>query len=292
LAALYPDDELTYRNLANVLLMTGRLRESADLFEKASELRLRAAVEADPRSAKGFNDLGALMVQTGRAEEAAAQFEKAVELKPDFAEARANLGGALAKLGRLDEALVQLRQAIASDAAYAPAHFTLGLVLSQRGDKPGAIGEWRSALDLDPKYAEAHASLGDALYAQGRGAEALAEWRAAIELQPKDASTLRQAAWVLATSPDPAIRNGADALAFAVRAVELTGGKDARALDALAAAYAEKEQFADAALTARRAQLLAVQQNQSALAADISARVYLYEAARPFRDRDVSAPRP
>jgi hypothetical protein len=38
--------------------------------------------------------------------------------------------------------------------------------------------------------------------------------------------------------------------------------------------------------------LLAVQQNQSALAADIAARVYLYEAARPFRDRDVSAPRP
>jgi tetratricopeptide (TPR) repeat protein len=283
---LSPDDEAAHRNLGTVLLMTGRPEESAAHSRKASEIKLRAAIEADPASAPGYNDLGALLVQTGRVEEAVAPFEKAAALKPDFAAARANLGGALARLGKLDEALVQLRQALATDAAYAPAHYNLGLVLSQRGDVEGAIREWRSALSLDPKYAEAHISLGDALDTQGRTAEALAHWREGLQLQPNDPPALRRVAWVLATSPDAALRDGAEALAFAVRALELSGGKDAQALDALAAAYAEKGQFANATLTARRAQARAAQQNQPALARDIAARLALYEAGQPFRDRD------
>jgi tetratricopeptide (TPR) repeat protein len=282
---LSPDDEAAHRSLGAVLLMTGHGVESAAHFQKASEIKLRAATDANPSSARAFNDLGVLLVGMGRVEEAVAQFEKAAELKPDFAAARANLGGALAKLGRLDEALVQLRQALASDTGYAPAHYNLGLVLSRRGDAQGAIREWRSAIDLDPKYAEAHVSLGDALDAQGRTAEALAHWRDGLQLQPNDPPALRRVAWVLATSPDAAIRDGAEAVAFAVRALELSGGKDAQALDTLAAAYAEKGQFADAALTARRAQARAAQENQPALAHDIGVRVALYEAGQPFRER-------
>jgi tetratricopeptide (TPR) repeat protein len=254
-------------------------------FRKASELKLRAAVEADPTSARGFNDLGVLLMQTGRVEEAVAQFQKATALTADFTAARSNLGGALAKLGRLDEALRELRKALELDGRYAPAHYNLGLVLSRREDVEGAIREWRSALELDPKYAEAHHSLGDALYAQGRTAEALTHWSDAIQLQPSDFAALGRVAWVLATSPDATIRNGGEALALAVRAVEISGGKDARLLDTLAAAYAEKGQFANAVATARRAQALAAQQNEAALSDAIGSRIAWYEADRPFREK-------
>jgi tetratricopeptide (TPR) repeat protein len=281
---LSPGDAVAQRNLGTVLLMTDHPEESAALLRKASESRLRAALEADPSSARGFNDLGVLLAGMGREEEAVAQFEKAAALKPDFAAARANLGGALVRLGRLDEALVQLRQALESNAGYAPAHYSLGLVLSRRGDALGAIREWRIALDLDPKNAETHASLGDALCAQGQTAEALAHWRDTIRLQPNHAPALRRAAWVLATSPDAAIRNGGAALAFAVRAVELAGEKDARLLDTLAAAYAEQGQFADAVLTARRALAQAAQESRPALADEIRLRIAMYEANRPFRE--------
>jgi tetratricopeptide (TPR) repeat protein len=279
------DDEQAHRNLGTVLLMTGQREESGVHFRKASELKLRAAVEADPSSARGFNDLGVVLMQTGRVEEAVAQFEKAAALNADFAAARSNLGAALVRLGRLDEAFRELRKALELDARYAPAHYNLGLVLSRRDDAEGAIREWRSALELDPKYAEAHHSLGDALYAQGRTAEALARWRDAVQLQTSDFAALGRVAWVLATSPDATIRNGGEALGFAVRAVELSGGKDARMLDTLAAAYAEKGQFTNAVLTARRAQALAAQQNQAALAEAIGTRIALYDADRPFRER-------
>jgi tetratricopeptide (TPR) repeat protein len=288
---LSPADEAAHRNLGTVLLMTGHREESAAHFRTASELKLRATLQADPTSAAGFNDLGVLLVQTGRVEESVAQFEKAAGLKPDFAAARANLGGALVKLGRLDEALVQLRQALLSDPANAPAHYNLGLALSQRGDAPGAIREWRNTLELDPKYAAAHDRLGDAFYAQGRTAEALAHWRDSIQLLPNNAPTLRRAAWVLATSPDAAILNGVEALAFAVRAVEISGGNDARLLDTLAAAYAEKGQYANAALTARRARARASQEKQPALADEIAIRIALYESGQPFRDREAAADR-
>jgi tetratricopeptide (TPR) repeat protein len=282
---LKPDDEVAHRSLGSLLLMTGHREESAVHFRKASEIKLRAAVEADPASARGFNDLGVLLAQMGRVEEAVAQFEKAATLKPDYAAALANLGGALVKLGRLDEALLQLTKALASDAKYAPAHYSLGLLLSQRQDAQGAIREWQCALELDPKYVDVHDRLGDTLYAQGRTGEALTHWRDSIQLQPNNATTLRRAAWALATSPDATIRNGDEALRLAVRAIEVSGGNDARMLDTLAAAYAEKGRFGDAAPTARRALARAEQENQPALAADIRIRIALYEADQAFRDR-------
>src|ERR1019366_9448978 len=146
--------------------------------------------------------------------------------------------------------------------------------------------------ELDPKYAAAHTDLADALYAQGQAQEAVAEWREGIGIEPRNAQARQRLAWALATWPEASVRNGGDAVAFAVRAVELAGGGDARMLDTLAAAYAEKGQFADAALTARRALVRAAQENQPALANDIRIRIALYEADQPFRDRDVSAARP
>ncbi len=139
------------------------------------------------------------------------------------------------------------------DAGYAPAYYNLGLVLTSRRETEEAIGQWRKAMEINPKYAEAHASLGHALYARGRIAEALAHWRDALRLQPNDLPTLQRAARVLATCPEASIRNGSEAVALAVRAVQLSGGKDPAILDTLAAAYAEAGRFAEAVLTERRA---------------------------------------
>jgi tetratricopeptide (TPR) repeat protein len=50
-------------------------------------------------------------------------------------------------------------------------------------------------------------------------------------------------AWLLATCKDHRLRNGADAVAFAERAVDGTGRKNSSSLVTLAAAYAETGQF-------------------------------------------------
>jgi tetratricopeptide (TPR) repeat protein len=284
--ALTPDDEFAHRNLGTVLLMIGRREESSAHLRKANEIKLRAAVEADPQSARWFYELGEVLAQSGRAGEAAEQFRQAVELKPDFAAARVSLGQALANAGRTDEALAELRQALDRNPGSAPAHYALGQVLSRQGDAPSAIVEWRRALALDPQNAEVHGALGDALQAQHRTAEALAEWRAVIEQRPNDAETLRKASWVLSTSPDAAIRNGEEAMAFAVRAMQLSSRKDARLLDTLAAAYAERGDFDYAEYVERQALFAAGLVDDPALKDQIQARRALYLSHQPFRDRD------
>jgi len=95
---------------------------------------------------------------------------------------------------------------------------------------------------------------------------------------------LAETAWLLATSPDAAVRNGADAVAYAQRAVELSKGNEPAILGTLAAAYAEAGQFSEAVQTARRAAALALQQNKRPMAESINATIRLYEANTPFRE--------
>jgi Flp pilus assembly protein TadD len=90
---------------------------------------------------------------------------------------------------------------------------------------------------------------------------------------------MNQVAWVLATSPDASVRNGAEAVKMATRAVELSGGREPDTLDTLAAAYAESGRWEQATETARRALALA----REPLAKDIRARLALYENRQPFR---------
>ena len=91
-------------------------------------------------------------------------------------------------------------------------------------------------------------------------------------------------AWVLATCREASVRNGAEAIELARRAVELSGGRVPAILGTLAAAYAEAGRFPEAVQTARKALELATQQNKQALAKSIKAKILLYEAGTPFRE--------
>ncbi len=70
---------------------------------------------------------------------------------------------------------------------------------------------------------------------------------------------------------------------LAQRADRLYDGKQAAALDTLAAAYAEAGRFPEAVATARKAVNLATQEKNQGLADRLQARLALYEAHKPFR---------
>jgi tetratricopeptide (TPR) repeat protein len=60
-------------------------------------------------------------------------------------------------------------------------------------------------------------------------------------------------AWLYATVEPPALRDPAKALAYALRAVEASGGTDANFLDTLAEAYYANQEFDKAIDTEERA---------------------------------------
>jgi tetratricopeptide (TPR) repeat protein len=286
--AVRPRDPLALENLSVTQLLAGRRTAAAETANRAREAKLRQALADRPEEPELHNELGELLLDAGRSTEALAEFGTALQANPRFARAQCNRGRALAAEGQLDQALVELEKVKALDAGYAPGDYELGRVRAQRGETGQAIELWQQALAIQPKYAEAHAALAQVLARQRNFAEALGHWRAALDERPNDFAALRATAWLLATCPEPRLRNGAQAYALAVRAIALAGGaaqvKDPALFDTLAAAYAEKGQFEDAVLTARRAAELARASRQPDVAAAIERRAALYASRLPYRD--------
>jgi tetratricopeptide (TPR) repeat protein len=115
--------------------------------------------------------------------------------------------------------------------------------------------------------------------------EAVLHWRAALKINPQYVLAQRNLAWVLATCPTGSVRNGAEAVALALQADQLSGGKDPVVLQTLAAAYAESGRFADAIVSARQALELSATQTDRSLDEALRAQIGLYQAGLPFRDK-------
>ena len=102
------------------------------------------------------------------------------------------------------------------------------------------------------------------------------------------AKFLNSAAWILATDPNPELRDPKAALEFAKKACDLTGGKNAPALDTLAVAYAANGDF-DSALR-WQAQAIERGANESAdERAGFLQRYKLYEARKPYIESTAQA---
>jgi tetratricopeptide (TPR) repeat protein len=274
--AISPDDAKAHNNLGRALAGKGDFEQAIVHWQKALEI--------DPRYWEAHNNLAVALVGKGSLNEAIAHLRQILEANPNYAEVHGNLGRALALKGKPDEAIAEWRKAIELNPNYAQAYNDLGTELSRKGRTDEAMAAWQQATVVNPAFAPAFFNLGNALDAGGKGKLALAAWRSGLTLDPNHVPTLRRAAWLLATGRDASLRNGAEAVALAERAVRLTSGGDASVLDGLAAAYAQAARFAEALEIAQRALLLARQQDKPDLAAEIQARVALYERKTPYRD--------
>ena len=132
-----------------------------------------------------YDNVGTLLTEAGRTEEALAYFKKAIELKKDFVPGYNRLANALISLERYSEAEGYLEEALKIDPRSYSTLSNMGFLLAQTGDLEGAIGFLERARDAMPS-AEAHNNLGSALLLAGRKAAALREYRAALAIDPAD----------------------------------------------------------------------------------------------------------
>jgi tetratricopeptide (TPR) repeat protein len=213
----------------------------------------QTVVDAAPGNARGHMNVGVALTELGRHDEALLPLGRAIELDPDDPEPHNNLAVALIALGRTDEALHHYRRALEILPTYVDAHRNYGQALQQRGELEAAHFHLRAAVRYDPSDAFAHVNLANVLLRLNRRDEALRHFREATRLDPYTPRPLAGAAWILATHPDPKLRDADQAVRLAERAVELSGPEDPTALSTLATAYAAAGQHERALETAERA---------------------------------------
>ena len=301
---------LAHYELANALLAQERIDEAEPHFAEARRLK--------PRWAGAHSGLGDVLLRRGDVAGAISAYERALELAPRNARTRANLGNALIDAGRSDEAVAELRRALrnSDDDLRAEVLALLASALAAGGQLEQAIDHYRRALEREPDYAEARANLGFALIrigsiaaAQreleraaelgvsgvdlhlglaegarqlGRPTQAVRHYREALALAPGSLTAANNLGWMLATHPDAAVRNPAEALRIVERVTAATGASEPALLDTLAAAQAAANRTAEAAQTAAHAAELARARGDAAMAHQIETRRKLYEAGRPY----------
>jgi len=178
-----------------------------------------------------------------------AHFEQAINLQPDYAEAYYNRGNVLYAKGRIDE----------------------------------AMADFEKTLQIQPNDADAHTGLGNALLRKGALKEAMAQYSQAAALAPEDPHSRSNLAWLLATSSDASIRDGAKAVELAQQAVSLSGGREPLFFRTLAAAYAETGRFSNAIAVIQQGVAIARVQGKTSLADLLEEDVLLYHQQVPLR---------
>ncbi|MEJ2429930.1 MAG: tetratricopeptide repeat protein [Deltaproteobacteria bacterium] len=140
-------------------------------------------LRATSHNSQIHNNLGNVLTQKGKLQEAIAHYTKALEISPNYAEAQINLGVALTRQGRLKEAIKHYSAALELKSNSAELHNNLGVALFGLGDIPGAIRNYLAAVQLKPDYAEAHNNLGNGLVKLGKLSEAEIHYGKALKLR-------------------------------------------------------------------------------------------------------------
>ena len=262
----------------------GVLLERASRREEAL-VHLRRALELAPNSAVACFNLGVVLARQGQLEESIRLFRVADQRSPNSALTIYNIALSLRMLGRLDEAEAEFRRALRVQPDYVDALNELGGVLINRGRPDEAVAELEKAVALAPADAELQHRLSVALLIRGGSpSEAVAHLREAIRYQPAWPEPYNTLAWLRATNPDSSVRDTTEALELGARAAALTGGRDARVLDTLAAAQAAAGRFAEAVRTERNAIEIVVRSPADTLAQGMRQRMRMYERGRAYRE--------
>jgi protein O-mannosyl-transferase len=172
-----------------------------------------------------------------------------VEKRPSNARARISLGAELMKVNRYADAESQMRATLPLEmdpASRAQTYLQLGSAVAAQRRADEGIPYLERAVAMDPSNKTADLILAQAYADAGKDALAIRQFQRALERRPEMPVLLTRSAWVLATSRDPAVRDGARAVELAEHALRVTKGQDPVVYETLAAAYAEAGRRNDA----------------------------------------------
>ena len=125
-----------------------------------------------PESAEGWFERG-VALETKNPDAAIEAYERAIAADSGLVKARINLGRLLHEAGRLEDAERVYRAALRMSGEDPLLLFDLGILLDDRGRKDQAMEAYRAALRQDPRFADCHYNLGLLCRRLGRTKDAI-----------------------------------------------------------------------------------------------------------------------
>jgi tetratricopeptide (TPR) repeat protein len=308
-----PDDASLFEALGMACMMGDRLDEAENAFNRALQLA--------PDAAGVLLQRARLLAVRGEKERAIADIDKALEIAPEDVSARVLRARIRQQAGETEKALADLEDILRDDPNTAAALELRGLIAAEREDYASAIRDFRRlvhangddpvlvaqlgtlflvakqpreairrftrALEIDEENFPSRRGRSDAEISIGDHKAALADLEKALELRPDDTGILNNLAWLLATSPDEALRNGKRAIELATKACEKTAWKEAHIISTLAASHAETGDFENARKFGRQA--VETVDSSSDVKQQLESELASYESDKPWRERQAMA---
>lgn len=150
----------------------------------AALLAYRKVLEMDPRQLDAWCNMGSVLRELGRREEAWSACERALEIDPDSTATLCNLGSLKGDAGDFQGALELLQRVVRAQPDHFLAHLQLGWVLFGLDRLAESLAADDRAVALGPTVAAAHLNRGYTLMKLGRLPEAEAAIMRSLELDP------------------------------------------------------------------------------------------------------------
>jgi tetratricopeptide (TPR) repeat protein/predicted Ser/Thr protein kinase len=192
--AIEPDYTVAIGALGGIYYSEGRYDDALGMYEKVIKIR---------PDAQTYRNIGNLLDDMRRHEEAIVAFKNAIKTNPKDALAYSDLGYVYSKLNLVDEAIKTFEKAREIDPNCAFAYNNLGSFYYDSGKCEKAIELFTKATNLDPKFYLAYINLGLAHNTLRNYPEAANAYKRAIELNPKDAIIFNNLGFALDRSGHP-----------------------------------------------------------------------------------------
>lgn len=129
----YKEEKESYKtDLGEELFLKGLTAYNSNDF-KSAETYFRQSIAIRPSRFETYNNLGAILLEQKRYEEAKEVLEKAVSIQPFYPNSRANLAGAYWFLGMKEEAITEAKRAFRLNASNVDYSLTLASFLYELG---------------------------------------------------------------------------------------------------------------------------------------------------------------
>jgi tetratricopeptide (TPR) repeat protein len=223
----------------------GFLCQQMTNYEKAVDDYSRA-VQMNPAFSSAYADRASVYNMEHRYDLAVMDCNMAIMLSPDDAAAYRFKGNAYSGQQNYGRAIEAYSKAIELDTNSVWDHWTRAMAYAGKEDYAHAIADFDTFIQFQSTNADAFSSRGLCKSHIGDFGNGIADCQKAIQLDTNSVFAYNNLAWLLATAPQPKLRDGQKAVEYAKRACELSLWKNAYCLGTLAAAYAEIGDFNEA----------------------------------------------